>query len=186
MTERLVGVDPSLSSTGIAVITRVAGHGPVPTRIFLTAETFRIPATGTGPLAESERVASIVHDVCSSSGGALRMTIEGLALNSRTGKYAERAHLFYALVAACAARRWAFEVVAPTSLKKQVTGNGRASKEDVLDAVRAGWGDAGWDDGPVTGRFDRADASALAWVSAGQMGWAVPALPEIRASSKES
>lgn len=174
--KRVVGIDPSLTSTGFAAITRTDGAGPAfPPRIFLTASSFK-PATivGTGAVAEAARVVSIVDSICTSAASAERVLLEALAFSSRNGKYAERAHLFYALVTAFVARRVQVESLAPTSLKKSVTGSGRASKEEVLEAVREAWGDRGWEDGLKGGRFDRADAAALAWVSAAQMGWDVP------------
>ncbi len=182
-----MGVDPSLTSTGFAVITKVDGlvtdHHVIPERVFLTVSSFKpdpIPDTGqSAALREAARVVSIVDDVCSSSAGAERVMLEGLALQSRTGKYAERAHLFYALVSAFAARRSRVDSLAPSSLKKAVTSNGRASKDEVLDSVRAAWSERGWEDGPKTGRFDRADAAALAWVAAAQEGWDVPPLPRV-------
>lgn len=185
MSRRIVGIDPSLTSTGFAVITKVDGlvtdHHVIPEQVFLTVSSFKpdpVPDTGQAPaVREAARVASIVDDVCSSSAGAERVMLEGLALQSRTGKYAERAHLFYALVTAYVARRVQVESLAPSSLKKAVTSNGRASKDEVLDAVRAAWSERGWEDGPKTGRFDRADATALAWVAAAQAGWDVPELP---------
>jgi Holliday junction resolvasome RuvABC endonuclease subunit len=181
---RVVGIDPSLTSTGFAVVTHVDGltteYHTIPERVFLTASSFTPdPIEGKGAVAEAARVASIVDAVCVSAHGAERVMLEGLALQSRTGKYAERAHLFYALVTAFVARRTSVDSLAPSSLKKAVTSNGRASKDEVLDAVRAAWSDRGWEDGLKTGRFDRADAAALAWVAAAQAGFDVPELPTL-------
>lgn len=180
---RLVaGVDPSLASTGIALVTQVDGlHGA---RCHLSAETFKPAMTGTGAAAEVARVASIVEQVCQSTGTCELVLIEGLALSSRTGKYAERAHLYYSLHAGYIARRKQVESVAPSSLKKLVTGSGRADKDAVLQAIRDAWGDLGWDEGLKTGRYDRADAAALAWVAAERTGFPVPALPGATASRR--
>ena len=173
----VAGIDPSLTSTGIAVLTETLGCSKFPPRIFLTVESYKPTMTGSGAGAEVARVQSVVEQVCESTHSAELILIEGLALSSRTGKYAERAHLYYSLHAAYLARRRNVDTVAPTSLKKLVTGNGRADKDQVLDAVRAAWSDRGWSDGLKTGRYDRADAAALAWVAAARSGWDVPELP---------
>lgn len=181
-----MGIDPSLTCTGIAVITRTQGggneHQHIPGRVFLTASMIKVESLGQGPLAESARVQEIVQLACGSSGGALRVTIESIPPKPRmSAKYAERAHLYYALVAAYVARRIEVATLTASELKKLVTGDGGGKSEDskqrVLDAVRAAWGERGWSDGPIGGRNDRADASALAWVSAAQEGWDVPPLP---------
>lgn len=171
----LVGIDPSLTSTGFAIITQTPADVHSPGRTFLTVSSFK-PAKveGTGPVAEAARVASIVDNICTSCARAEKVLLEGLAMNSRTGKYAERAHLFYALTAAFVARRKSVSSLPPTSLKKAITGNGRADKEQVLDAVRAAWSGRGWEDGLKSGRYDRADAAALAWILAAHEGWDVP------------
>lgn len=177
----VAGIDPSLTGTGIAVITKtVPWTKGDESRIFLTTELIKVPAKGVGPAAESERVTSIVDAVCESTGSAELVNVESLALNSRTGKYAERAHLYYALIAAFLVRRKAFDTLTPSQLKKRTTGNGRADKEEVLAAVREAWGDRGWHEGLKGGRYDRADAAALAWVAAEAVGIEVPAYPHTR------
>lgn len=180
MTARVVGVDPSLSSTGLAIITRTEGvttqHQVIDGRVFLTVTTLKPTSTGTPKtvVEEAERVADLVDQVCTSAAGAEHVYIESLALNSRTGKYAERAHLYFSLVAALHARRHTVTVLAPTTLKKRITGSGRADKDHMTAAIRYSWSSLGWDDGPVGGRSDRADASALAWCAALDQGWVVP------------
>lgn len=125
---------------------------------------------------EVHRVADIVEQVCVSVAGSELVLVESPAFASRTGKPAERAHLYFSLLAAFTARRIRFDTLTPAQLKKRVTGSGRAEKSAVLDAVREMWGGAGWVDGKVSGRHDRADAAALAWMAAQDQEFTLPHL----------
>lgn len=183
--KRISGVDPSLTSTGIAVITETGDRGGtvhklVQGRIILTTGVVKSDAvrdpTAHPAVHEVARVEDIVEQVCRSVAGSEVVYVESPALGSKTGKPAERGHLYFALLAAFSARRIEFDTLAPTQLKKRVTGNGRAGKDEVLAAVRAAWSELGWQDGPVGGRSDRADAAGLAWVAATDRDWNVPPL----------
>lgn len=179
MSERLVGVDPSLSSTGFAIITRtedvVTEHHTIPGKLILTTITIKpAGATPRNAVEEVERVQEIVDQVCKSSHHAVAVYVESPALASRTGKALERAHLYFSLVAAFHARRVPVTTVAPTTLKKRITGSGRADKDAVISVVRHAWSSNGWSDGAVGGRSDRADATGLAWMAALDHGWDVP------------
>lgn len=181
---RVSGVDPSLTSTGLAVVTATGDHGGnttihVPGTVRLTTGVIKsdvVRDTDDHPAVyEVARVADIVEQVCKSVWGSELVLMESPAYASKMGKAAERAHLYFSLCAAFTVRRIPFDTRTPAQLKKQVTGNGRADKHAVLDAVRAAWGEYGWVDGPVAGRFDRADAGALAWMAAVDCGYRVPA-----------
>lgn len=186
---RVSGVDPSLTSTGLAVVTATGDHGGnttvfVPGTVRLTTGVIKSdvkPAPDQHPAVyETNRVADIVEQVCKSVWGSELVLVESPAYASKMGKAAERAHLYFALLAAFTVRRIHFDTRTPAQLKKQVTGNGRADKHAVLDAVRAAWGECGWVgrgwvDGPAAGRFDRADAGALAWMAAVHCGYRIPA-----------
>ena len=180
---RVSGVDPSLQSTGVAVVTATGDHGGnttihVPGTVRLTTGVVKSDvkqAPDQHPAVyETNRVADIVEQVCKSVWGSELVLVESPAYASKMGKAAERAHLYFALLAAFTVRRITFDTRTPAQLKKQVTGNGRADKHAVLDAVRAVWGGHGWDDGPAGGRFDRADAGALAWMAAVDCGYPIP------------
>lgn len=176
--QRVSGVDPSLTSTGIAVVTRTEGVPPVAGRTFLTtsvvkSDTPELEGDVHPAVYEVHRVESIVEQVCRSVAGSELVYVESPAFASKSGKPAERAHLYFAMLAAFVVRRIRFDTLTPAQLKKRVTGNGRAQKDEVLDAVRAAWGERGWVDTPVGGRSDRADAAGLAWVAAHDLGWDV-------------
>lgn len=178
---RVSGIDPSLTSTGLGVVTatddigggtlRLAAGSVRLTTGVVKSDVVRDPDTHPA-VYEVARVADIVEQVCRSVAGSELVYVESPALSSRTGKPAERAHLYFSLLAALAARRIPFDTMAPTRLKKRVTGSGRAGKDDVLAAVRQAWGDGGgWSETPTGGRHDRADAAALAWCAAVDLGW---------------
>lgn len=185
MSERIVGLDPSLTSTGFAVITRTeevrTPHTVVLRRISLATVVVKGDHSPelTGALADAHRVQDIVEQVCTSAHDAIAVGIEELPpmRGAKSGKYAERAHLYFSLLAALHARGHDVVTFKPSSLKKRFTGDGRADKQKVLDAVRHRWSQSGWVDTPATGRFDRADAAALATVVASDHGWYVGDLP---------
>lgn len=172
---RVSGCDPSLTSTGIAVVTAT---GSPDHRTFLTTGVVKSDVKQTPgehpAVYETNRVAQIVEQVCRSVCGSELVLVESPALASRTGKPAERGHLYFSLLAAFTVRGIVFDTVAPTSLKKRVTGSGRAGKDEVLAAVRQAWGAHGWEDGRAAGRYDRADAAALAWLAATTRGFPLP------------
>lgn len=181
---RVSGVDPSLQSTGVAVVTATGDHGGnttihVPGTVRLTtgvikSDVKQLPDQHPA-VYETKRVADIVEQVCKSVFGSELVLVESPAYASKMGKAAERAHLYFSLCAAFTVRRIPFDTRTPAQLKKQVTGNGRADKHAVLDAVRSAWGESGWTEGAAAGRFDRADAAALAWMAAVHCGYRIPA-----------
>lgn len=122
---------------------------------------------------EVRRVDDIVTQLCTSLAGVEAVYVEAPAYASRTGKYTERSYLYYSFLAALVLRRTAFEVLPPATLKKRVTGSGRATKDAVLTTVRSEWSSSGWSDTPKQGTYDRADASALAWCAAFDQGFDV-------------
>lgn len=178
---RVSGIDPSLTSTGLAVVTATTDTGTeyvIRGRTFLTtglvkSDVKRDPAVHPA-IHEVARVEDIVEQVCTSVAGSEVVYVESPALGSRTGKALERGHLYFALLAALTVRRIPFDTVAPTRLKKRVAGSGRADKDAVVAAVRHAWSSSGWSDGAVGGRSDRADAAALAWMAALDHAFDVP------------
>ncbi|WP_226362078.1 hypothetical protein, partial [Pseudonocardia sp. ICBG1142] len=64
--------------------------------------------------------------------GCERACIESLPFARKTGKYVERAHLFYALIDRLTVRGLRVETATPSELKRFATGRGTASKSDVI------------------------------------------------------
>lgn len=83
-----------------------------------------------------QRVMEIVHDADDPGrAAALLVVIEGLTYGQANGSAFTRAGLHYLVRRAVLDAGHQFVIVAPTALKKFVTGNGNASKELVLSTM---------------------------------------------------
>lgn len=163
-TGRVVGVDPSLTSTGIAV---VYASGEVSTECVNTVG--RRSDSLAERAARIRRIASAVGAFVPSLDGThdpgpLLLVVEGPSHGSRGGSSWDRAGLWWQLVQ-CAIRRRVPVAVCPPSVRAMwATGNGRADKAAVASAVTR-----------MTGvefeTSDAADAAALAWMGAMWLGW---------------
>lgn len=130
----VVGIDPSLTSTGIALV-----------RDGKVKELYHRGSTSSGESVRdrSDRISGLADDVVSSLHG-LRfdaMVIEAPSHGSRFGKPHERAGLWWAIVS-----QFAYELdapvyeVAPQSRAKYATGNGGSKKAIVYAAVKETYG----------------------------------------------
>jgi Holliday junction resolvasome RuvABC endonuclease subunit len=173
----IAGIDPSLTSTGIAVlqdgnpvtITHV-GHG---TR------------NGASYAHRSDRIVSqvraVIDTVWKSSPGYPRTNItkdapplidlaliEGPAYGANLPSAHDRAGLFWGLYSSLRAKRIPVIVIPPAKLKIWATGIGNATKPLVLEATRQSW--------PYTRitNHDEADALALASIGAAHAGDPLP------------
>ena len=165
---RVVGVDISLASTGIARAT-IPDHGP--------AATYTTTIGLAGKRRETLAQTAMRLDYLT---GAIDEAVGSPDLAVVEGRYniAEaNAGPVWALWWAVVIRLWARGVpvaqMAPTTLKLYFTGSGRADKSLMLDTARrvgVSGGDPvfGIPDGP--GRFDVADAIALACAGAHRLG----------------
>lgn len=121
---RIIGLDLSLSATGIAEIQ------------FGEARTWHLKVAGAG----HERMATLLDRIWLAVAGADVVAVEGPSYgsgtNGRQSGHHERAGLWW-LVTHTLLRRQAipFAVVAPASLKRWGTGKGNASKDAVLIAA---------------------------------------------------
>lgn len=147
----VAGVDPSITGTGIAVVTGHRGMVPLTERIRTTPDD--------GPLLH--RMRYVVAETFSTVADAEVVVIEGLSLGSKGSATRDLAGLWWMLVNALTTKerlqpRRRVAVVAPGTLKKWATGSGRATKAEVRDHVTRRW--------PLAGRisYDEADALALA------------------------
>jgi len=125
-TVRVVGLDPSLASFGVATIST----NPTSTQI-TTDQLHTHPDTGI-----FFRLDYLHERVLQVTAGADLVVIEGLAFSRVTGMAAERAGLWWLL----AHRLW-FDgtptaVVGPRARAKYATGNGNSKKPDVVAAMR--------------------------------------------------
>lgn len=119
MTPRVVGVDPSLTATGIA--TR-DGCSTITTK----------PGGWASDLHRLQFIAAAVRTVARD---ADLVVIEGLAFMSKNGKASDRAGLHWLIRDRLDAAGVRVAVVTPTARAKYATGKGNAGKDAVLIEV---------------------------------------------------
>lgn len=170
----VAGIDPSLTSCGIAIL---AAGQPV----YLDA----IGHPGRDGASYDHRSRRIVSqcraiiwalaDQCPdrNAGVQPRMrldlaVIEGPAYGQNLPSNHDRAGLWWGLYSALRAQRIPTAVVNPATRAKWATGHGRASKTDVLAAVRAWWPNH------AIRNHDIADAAVLAAIGAHHAGDPMP------------
>lgn len=150
---KICGLDPSLTRAGVAVlhngqptVLRSAGWGGKDSDSY-AQRSERI-------VAQCRMVLSLIPTDCD------LIVMEGPAYASKTGHAFDRAGLWWGLHAALHARHIPIAVCVPNTLKAWATGNGRAEKEDVHNAVKLRWPDI------RVRNHDEADALALAELGA--------------------
>ncbi|WP_235671152.1 crossover junction endodeoxyribonuclease RuvC [Tomitella fengzijianii] len=165
-----MGIDPSLTAAGIAVIRPPVGNPPRD-----APEAVSVGTKGQSGAPVAVRAARI-HDqtvriLHTMPADTRLVVIEALPpqIPGAHGMHAERAALWWQLVAYLSRQAIPVAEVAPTTLKKWATGHGRATKSQVVAAMRALW--------PHTTIRDdnQADALALATIGAQRIGWHTPA-----------
>src|SRR5690349_3444900 len=120
---RIAGIDPSLTGTGVVVV-RDDGS-VVSSKLIKTKKT-------EGTVAEVRRLTSIVYDVMEEVYECDLVLIEGLAFMARnTSALVQLSALNYFIRKDLVLDEIPFKVVAPSSLKKYVTGKGNAKKDSM-------------------------------------------------------
>jgi Holliday junction resolvasome RuvABC endonuclease subunit len=153
-----VGIDPSLTCTGVALIR----DGEVETRRVVS------PNIGASLLARRNRIRKAVAGILAPIPPQVAVTvIEVPHSRQQFGAQNERVALYWILVDQLLARGPVIEV-APSQRAKLATGNGRATKDQVVSAARAAFPAARIPDDNV------ADAVGLAWAGARWAGIDVP------------
>lgn len=155
MSAVVAGVDPSISSTGVAVL------GP------LTCATLRIQSKPGGQDL-AHQLARMRHQVIAVHAAVEEVTpslivMEGPAYGSPN----QMGHMlagFWWLLAHALEKVAPIAVVQPSTLKKYATGNGRASKDEMVAAAVRGFSQV-----RIKGN-DEADALALAAMGADRFG----------------
>ena len=128
---RVLGIDPSLRGTGLALIEFTPGRSPV----LLRCQTVRVPAKQpmAFALGEIHRAVANFRAAADVRHGALEQTI--FVQNFQTAQILGAAR-GAAIAAAAIAEREVFEY-APLRVKQAVVGAGRASKEQMARTVMA-------------------------------------------------
>lgn len=165
MQTKVVGLDLSLTATGVAVLT-------FEDDIIADAElaTVRSSATGQGVelysrLTRLESLSAAITDYCEHVSVDL-VAIEGPSYGSKGGSSWDRAGLWWLVVRKISAP---IVVIPPGTLKKWATNNGQASKAAVKDAI-----DKYWDTSIDIRNHNEADALCLATIGSQLMGLTLP------------
>lgn len=158
---KIVGIDPSLSSTGVAV---VSCSGREVESVEVATVTSK-PEADVDPLARLNRMRRIVRSVMDHAVDANAAVIEGPSYGSVTGRQHDRSGLWWMLVRALTGVCLLAEVP-PASRTMYATGRGNASKDTVLSSVIRRYPDV-----EVAGN-DQADALVLA--AMGARWWGIP------------
>lgn len=158
---KLVGVDLSLTSTGIVTLD--------------DGQPIQLQSSGwggEGGASYAERAERIVamsrHVLGLIPADADAINIEGPAYASQTGHFFDRGGLFWGVFAGLHARSVPIVVTPPTTLKMWATGNGAADKKAVKAATALRWPDI------RIRTFDEADALCLAEILAAGCGVQLP------------
>jgi crossover junction endodeoxyribonuclease RuvC len=152
---RVIGIDPSLTATGLATITNGQAH------------THTITSTGkkTDTLTDRDtRLAHIVEEITSNLGWCDLVVIEGPAIARNTGSTWDRAGLWWRIVHRLHGRDIPVAICPPTVRAKWAAGRGNADKAAVAVAVARLWPAVELDDD------NQADALALATIGAQHVG----------------
>jgi crossover junction endodeoxyribonuclease RuvC len=147
----VLGIDPSLRGTGLALIEFQQGRTPV----LLRCRTVSVPARRTMAMALAE-IHTAVAEFLDGTAGIRHVALEQTIYvqNTRTAQILGAAR--GAAIAAAALRGLPVFEYAPLRVKKAVAGSGRASKEQLGRTVRSLLGHA------KTLAFDESDAAGVA------------------------
>jgi Holliday junction resolvasome RuvABC endonuclease subunit len=163
----IVGIDPSLTSTGIAILV----HGQ-PLTLTTVGHGTR---NGKSYAHRSDRIVSQCRAIIdclrthTPRGGYDLAVIEGPAYGANLPSAHDRAGLFWGLISTLRAKRIPTVVIPPATLKLWATGQGRADKTLMLATVRD-W----WPLPPSVRDHNQADAAALATIGAAHHGDPLP------------
>lgn len=167
MAERVVGIDFSLTCTGVGTIVQQSGQTPT-----ALAVTFG----STGKRADSlpdrhERITGLAERVLEYCAEARLAVIEGvLTASFKGGSVMDRHAGWWAIVGGLIRREVPVAVILPPSLKLAIAASGKADKAAVAIAIERLW------PGLDVSSSDVSDAVGLAHLGAVRLGWDVPTL----------
>ena len=194
----VLGLDPSLTSAGVALLVRRPAGAGGDTWPELTAHIGRPGHDGATYAERNTRLVQQVRglarivDACTSAGADIRLAvIEGPAYGMTSGHAYDRAALWWSLYAAVSSRRIPIAVVTPSHREKFITGTtGHAMKtaerkQRVLEEMRALWSfpngtEICRDPNRKIVNADEADALGMATMGALALNWPVPFRPRRR------
>lgn len=168
--DRIVGIDLSLTSCGIGVITRRSGGTCIANCSTIVSRGRR----ADGLPERAARIARLAADVVHHAAGAVLVVVEGPSHGSRGGSPLDRHGLWWRVAGELLDRGVPLAVCAPATRAKFAAGSGRADKAAVSSAVSRLWPEL------ELANADEADAVALAHAGAVALGWDVVTLSRHR------
>lgn len=172
MSAHVLGLDLGLAAAGAA---QLHDDGRIFTQILTTA-----PLGDDAPLADVaariRRVARWAVERATTS--TVLVVVEGPAHAAQHGQPHERAGVWWRVVDSLLRHELPVAVLAPTTVKGYIAGNGRADKDAVQRAVNAAWPGRGL----LRVTSHECDAVALATAGADRLGWPGPWLEGRRAT----
>ncbi|WP_306904706.1 crossover junction endodeoxyribonuclease RuvC [Rhodococcoides fascians] len=167
----VVGIDPSMTATGIAILRnpRLVTGKNVP-----ELKTVGSVNTGGTIAQRALRIGKQGDAIVAALPDSVRLVmVEALPFKppKYSGLYQERCALLLDLVRFLARRRIPVIDVPATTLKMFATGNGHAEKVEVIDAMTELW------PGAKVHNDNEADALTLGTIGGQKLGWYEPELP---------
>jgi crossover junction endodeoxyribonuclease RuvC len=170
-TLRVVGIDSALSHTGIGIVEYDGQR--------CRAQTHVIKTDPPAPMPGEDRILSRrlrIGTVTRRAAGLIPMQaelalFEGPALDADYGNSWDRAHLWWSIIDILVCRAIPVTEIAPTTLKKWATKNGRADKRLVVESMHSMWPGV-----PCTTneqRHHECESLAMATMCAQRLGWPV-------------
>lgn len=168
---RIVGIDPSLTGTGIAIVE----DGRVTVRTVKSKGT-----AGDGLVDRRLRLRYLADSALHDAMCADLLVIEAPAYNSRTGHQHDRSGLWWLLVERALGNYVHVAEVTTGGVKRYATGKGNAGKDAVLLAVARRFPDVAVTDN------NQADALILAAMGARHLGQPIDSMPQAHCAALES
>jgi Holliday junction resolvasome RuvABC endonuclease subunit len=168
--DRIAGLDLSLTSCGIGVITRRSDHSCIANCTTITSRGKR----DDGLPQRAARIAALAADVVRPASTASLVVLEGPSYGSRGGSPLDRHGLWWRVAGELLERGVPLAVCAPATRAKFAAGSGKADKAAVSSAVSRLWPQLD------ISNADEADAVVLAHTGAVRLGWDVVTLERHR------
>lgn len=168
MATEIVGLDLSLTSTGVATL-HING---VNWSNYIGMHSIKSKPFGDKWESRNVRLNDIVHKVLMHTHTSSLIVVEGPSYGSKYGSAFDRAGLWWQVYSQLSLKGHPIAVVQPTQRMKWATGKGKASKEEVKQGVVDLWSTAGKELAPSND--DEADALCFATMGAQWLGLDVP------------
>lgn len=169
MSRRIVGIDPSLTCTGIATLTRFDDHVDV-----VTCTAISSGRRADSLLDRRGRIRDLANRIVDHTTAPALAVIELPTFGVKGGSSLDRNGFWWFVVDAFAQREVPVATVTATSLKLAIAGKGNADKAAVAVAVERLW------PGLEVSSSDVSDAVGLAHLGAVWLGWDVKTLDRHR------